>query len=70
MNAKEMRERLKQFKQCEGIEEWLADFILELFRESSGNTIAYPPYKLDNRGWAVTSCTECVNSDIPLSSNA
>lgn len=51
MNAKEMRERLKQFKQCEGIEEWLADIILEMFRESLGNTIAYPPYKLENRNW-------------------
>ncbi|AND75103.1 hypothetical protein pf16_180 [Pseudomonas phage pf16] len=51
MNAKEMREKLNEFKQCVGIEAWLADIILEMFRESSGKTIAYPPYKLDNRGW-------------------
>lgn len=51
MNAKEMREKLNEFKQCFGIEEWLEDDILEQFRESLGKTICIPPYKLDNRGW-------------------
>lgn len=51
MKATEMLEKLREFKQCEGIEEWLSEVILQQFRESYGKTIAHPPYKLENRGW-------------------